>query len=283
MTLITMHDGKVVMRCGSVATEQECCCVMPCKISLELTGVPLIYSYGHQGLGGIGPLGIYFDNGDPIMACQQPPAYFAQAYFAGGPYPGYGQLVQPDGTVELDLIASDCSSWTYRGYMTRGVTISGGFAFTTLDCGGQADQEVQVIIERLPPDAPAYMQATIWLPSTYMFQNPESGLLFAAFLHAERLVGGEQAADFDPFVPPAGQCVLDQLAVIDGRRVEADCPVSLLDRTYPMQLMLTYTGKIYQPRNPGQVPPHTLPPNSCETSVGLVYISGINATLSYPT
>lgn len=276
MAQITMSGGRVVMRCGQVAAGEECCCEMPCEISLSLTGVPLVYSYKADLPAG---LNVKFDNTDPIMACTPAPDYFIRAYgqyvaLANSDFPGYGQLAQPDESVSLSLEVSGCDSWTYRGNMTRGITISGGVGFETLDCGGQEDQAVNVTIEKVIVDDAINMLATIDLPSTFWGDQ-----MLASFLHAERLVGGEQPADFDQFDQNAGQCVLDQLDDIAGRRIAKMCPTDLLNRTYPMQLMLAYTGFIYQP---GNNLVHAPPPNSCETSQGLVYISGIDVALSYP-
>lgn len=275
MTSITTKCGRIVIRDGAVGDGLSCCpCEMPCEISLELTGVPLIYSYG---LNPPYPANVKFDTGDPIVDCDPSPEYFIWAYQTGYPFPGHGQLVQPNETVTLALTTPICGPWVYQGYMTRGATINGGVGFSTLDCGGQKDQLVTVTIDPVTVSGVDYMEVTIDLPNTFLpFVVP---LMLASFLHGERLTGGEQPEDYDPYDSNAGQCVLDQLSSIDGRRVEATCPTDLLDRTYPMQLMLTYKGFIYQPASNGT---HTPPPNSCETSIGLVYVSGINATLSYP-
>lgn len=156
MASITLQNGKAVLRDGKISAEQECCCtcdcmdVMPQQITITLDGSPSLYAYGASDDAGLGQSAL-FSSDNPVTDCGGP-GLFVKVYGAAGfPWPGFGKSVQPDCSVVLDLVTL-CPPWRYVGYMPQGPAITGASS-PGADCGGELNQRVQVVIERVAETA----------------------------------------------------------------------------------------------------------------------------------
>lgn len=278
MTRVTFQNGLVVMRDGQVGTESDCrCeCAMPSQITLTLAGSPRLYCY-YADL----PAGFtfIFEPGDPLLDCDPAPEYFCRVYGGQGAFwgnfPGWGFMVQPDAYVTLDLVDDGCEHWRYEGSMPAGPTIAGDY--DSLDCGGSLSQPVSVVIETEVVRGARRCRATVSLPGIAYGEMPLAG-----FEHTEALLGGEQAGDYDIFDSGAGQCVLDQLEPIDGRLSTLACPTDLVDRVYPMKVVVPATY-IYKAGSPAE----SLPTGTCQTTTAggeqyhnVAHIPGVTVTLA---
>ena len=112
MTLITLQDGKIVLRDGKVGTEQACCCEGCPPGSVCLANVTYTLNPCDDSSGEF----LYYVNGgaEPC-ACECQPGFAPTVLFEGEPWPGAGFNIRAlqcnaDGIVD-DSYCNAAATW----------------------------------------------------------------------------------------------------------------------------------------------------------------------------